>query len=94
MLLFDFHTRRWTTLATGGALVSPNWSHDALAGVEQPIFRVRLADRRVARVVTSGQLQQSNVAEYSLSALAPGDVPIALVDHRNADIYALDVKLP
>ncbi len=68
--------------------------YDALAGVEQPIFRVRLADRRVARVVTSGQLQQSNVAEYSLSALAPGDVPIALVDHRNADIYALDVKLP
>ena len=63
-------------------------------GAQQPIFRVWLADRRVARVVTPRQLPQSNVTEYSLSGLAPGDVPIAPVDHRNADIYALDVDLP
>jgi len=102
MRLCDFHTRQWTTLATGTALNSACWSHDgkylyyqdALAGVEQPIFRVRLADRRVARVVTSRQLLQSNVTGFKLIALAPGDVPIALVEHRNADIYALDVDLP
>ena len=63
-------------------------------GAQQPIFRVWLADRRVARVVTSRQLLQSNVTGFKLIALAPGDVPIALVEHRNADIYALDVDLP
>jgi dipeptidyl aminopeptidase/acylaminoacyl peptidase len=102
MLLFDFHTRQWATLATGAALNCACWSHDgkylyyqeALGDAEHPIFRVRLADRRVARVVTSRQLLQSNVAAYTFTALAPGDAPIALVDHRNADIYALDVDLP
>jgi Tol biopolymer transport system component len=102
MLLFDVHTRQSTTLATGTALNSACWSHDGkyvyyqdtLAGGEQPIFRVRLADRQVARVVTSREILQSNVTGYTLIALAPGDVPIALVEHRNVDMYALDVELP
>ncbi len=102
ILLFDFHARRWTPLATGESLCSPAWSHDGkylyyqdiLGGGEQPVFRMRLADRQVARLVTSRQLLQGNVTSFALTALAPGDVPIALVDHRNADIYALDVELP
>jgi len=102
ILLFDFHTRQWTPLASGAALRSLKWSHDGkyvyyqdfLAGAEQPTFRVRVADRRVARVLSSRQLRQSNVTGYSLSSLAPGDVPIVMVEHRNADLYALDVELP
>jgi len=102
ILLFDFHTRRWTPLATGAALVCPRWSRegkylyyqDVLGGADQPIFRVRIADRRVERVASSRQLLQSNVTDYRLSALAPGDVPIATVGHSNSDIYALDVDLP
>jgi serine/threonine protein kinase/Tol biopolymer transport system component len=100
--LFDFHTRRWTLLATGAGLSPPRWSHDGkyvyyqdvFAGEEQPIFRVRIADRKIERIVSSRQLMQSNVTFYGLSGLAPGDAPIATVVRRNADLYVLDVDLP
>ena len=102
ILLFDFHTRQWTLLAAGGALGSLHWSRDGkflyyqdlLANPERPIFRVRIADRKVELVASLQQLPQSNVTSYRLSGLAPGDVPIVTVEHRNADLYALDLDLP
>jgi Tol biopolymer transport system component len=102
ILLFDFHTRQWTPLASSGALGPAQWSHDGKfvyyqdlsAGVEQPIFRLRIADRKSERMMDSRSIPQSNVTEYSLSGLAPGDAPIATVVRSNSDLYALDVDLP
>lgn len=102
ILLFDFHTRQWTLLATGVGLGPPHWSHDAkcvyyqdvFGGVEQPIFRVRIADRKMERVMGSRQIPQSNVITYVLSGLAPGDEPVASIRRTNSDLFALDVDLP
>jgi Tol biopolymer transport system component len=100
--LFDFRTRQWRPLATGIGIGPPFWSRDgkyvyyqdAFAGADQPVFRVRIGDRRIERVVSSRQLLQSNVTAYVLCGLAPGDAPIASVIRSNSDLYALDVDLP
>ena len=100
--LFDFRTRQWTLLATGAALGPPFWSRDgkyvyyqdAYAGPEQSVFRVRIANRRIERVVSSRQLLQSNATGYVLAGLAPGDAPIASVIRTNSDLYAIDLDLP
>jgi WD40-like Beta Propeller Repeat len=102
ILLFDFHTRRWTPLATGFGLGPPFWSRDgkyvyyqdAFAGAEQPVFRVRVADRRIEPIVSSRQLLQSNATGYVLCGLAPGDAPVASVIRSNSDLSALDLDLP
>ncbi len=100
--LFDFRTGQWTLLATGVALGPPFWSHDgkylyyqdAYGGVEQPVYRVRIANRRIERIVSSRQLLQSNVTGYVLAGLTPGDEPVASVIRSNSDLYALDLDLP
>ena len=102
ILLFDFRTRRWTPLANGAGLGPPFWSRDgqyvyyqdSVQSVEQPVFRVRIGNRRIERVVSSRQLLQSNVTGYVLAGLAPGNAPVASVIRSNSDIYALDVDLP
>ncbi len=99
--LFDFRTRQWTPLVTGVGLGPPFWSRDGkyvyyqdvFVSVDQPVFRVRIGNRRIERVVSSQQLLQSNVTGYVLGGLAPGDAPIASVIRSNSDIYALDVDL-
>ena len=100
--LFDFRTRQWTLLATGAGLGPPFWSHDgkyvyyqdAFAGVEQPVFRVRIGDRRKERVVSSRQLLQSDATAFVLAGMTPGDAPVASVIRSNSDLYALDLDLP
>jgi Tol biopolymer transport system component len=100
--LFDFRTRQWTLLATGVGLGPPFWSRDGkyvyyqevYAGVEQPVFRVRIRDRRIERVVSARQLLQSNVTGYVLAGLDPGNAPLASVLRSNSDLYALDLDLP
>jgi Tol biopolymer transport system component len=102
ILLFDFDSRQWTPLATGAGLSPPFWSRDGkyvyyqdvLGGPEQPIFRVRIGNRGIERMMDSRQLLQSNVTGYTLNGLAPDDAPIATLLRSNSDIYALDVDLP
>jgi len=100
--LLDFRTRQWTPLATGIGLSPPFWSRDgkyvyyqdAFAGPEQPVFRVRIGDRRIERMMSSRQLLQSNVTGYVLAGIAPGDAPVASVIRSNSDLYALELELP
>jgi len=102
IMLFDLRSRQWTELVRGPGVNSPHWSRDGtylyyqdhLQGPDQPIFRVRIADRKLERVAGLRQLLQANVTDYRLCALAPGDVPVATVGHSNSDIYALDLDLP
>jgi hypothetical protein len=100
--LFDFTTRQWSLLATGIQLGYPLWSHDAkyiyfqdlLSGEDQPIFRVRISDRKIDKLSSARDLPQSDVTGYSLTGLDPDDQPIATVLRSNSDIYALDLDVP
>jgi Tol biopolymer transport system component len=100
--VFDFQTRRWAPLSEGTELGYPFWSHDGkfvyiqdvLGAEDQPIFRVRIGDGRIERMMSGGQIPQSDVTGYTLSGLGPDDSPIATVIRSNSDIYALGVDLP
>jgi hypothetical protein len=61
--LFDLQTHRQTELAKGAFLYYPCWSQDGrevffqdiLEGLDQPIYKVRIADRKVVRVTNFAQ---------------------------------------
>jgi len=102
LLLFDFRTRRWTSLANGVGLVGPYWSRDGkyvyyqeeFQGLEQPISRIHVTTRRVERMTGLKQIPQSSVAGFVLGGMTSEDAPIVSVIRTNSDIYALDLELP
>ena len=100
--LFDLQTHRQTELAQGAALYYPCWSHDGrevffqdiFEGSDQPIYRVRIADRKVERVTNFAQPFPADVEGYRLTGLTPDDSPLATLIRSNGDLYALDVDFP
>jgi Tol biopolymer transport system component len=107
MMLFDSLTRRWKRLVSSAVTDSLFWSHDGTyvyyqelaGGAGQPIWRVRISDGRLEKLMSSAQIPQANVTGYTLNgllydALTHDDEPFATVSLGNSDIYALDVDLP
>jgi dipeptidyl aminopeptidase/acylaminoacyl peptidase len=102
LMLFDFQAGRWTELAAGALLFGLAWSPDSkyvysqdlYEGPVQPIFRVRISDRRIERVATSRQILRADVTSFSFLGLTPDGSPLATLNHSNSDIYALDVYFP
>jgi len=70
------------------------YRQDTSEGVAQPIFRVRLSDRGIARVASIEQVPLPDARFYSLVGFAPNNSPLASVVLGNSDIYALDVNFP
>jgi serine/threonine protein kinase/Tol biopolymer transport system component len=102
--LFDFTTGRWGELAVFKEGVGfPNWSRDgacvlvfgSLAEGDDGIYRVRLSDRKVERVVSGKELgPTSGVAGVGWFALAPDDSLLVMRDHRMTEVYALEWEAP
>jgi len=63
-------------------------------GEEQPIFRVRIKDRKVEQITTSRQILRADVLSYSMTGLTPDNSPVASLVRRNSDLYALELDLP
>jgi len=101
-MLFDVQSARWTELARGTWFyVPPYWSRDGryvyvqdLAGVDQPIFRVRISDHKTEVLTTRKQFTRADAAAYSLTGLTPDGSPLASLQRSPGDIYALDVDFP
>ena len=76
LMLFDFQTRQWTHLVTAHTLFGVYWSRDGswlyyqdvFGGVEQPIYRIHIPDRRVERVTTTAH---SCVATFEITRSRP-----------------------
>ncbi|HEX4543446.1 MAG TPA: winged helix-turn-helix domain-containing protein [Candidatus Acidoferrum sp.] len=102
LMLFDSLSQRWTELAKGLGLFGPAWSRDSKyvysqdvsAGSEQPIFRVRISDRKAERIATASQILRADVNRFYFLGLAPDGSPLVTLTHGNSDIYALDVDFP
>jgi Tol biopolymer transport system component/DNA-binding winged helix-turn-helix (wHTH) protein len=105
LMLFDFHSQRWTQLTEGSFLNNSVWSYwsrdskyiygqDVLAGADQPVFRVRISDGKVEVVATRQQFARTDVKSYSLSGLTPDGAPLVSMIRSEDEIYALDVDLP
>jgi Tol biopolymer transport system component/DNA-binding winged helix-turn-helix (wHTH) protein len=100
LMIFDQKTQTWSELVTATELRAPFWSHDGrsiwyqeLFGSEQPIYRIRVADRTIESVATSKQFLRGDVRAYGLIGLAPDDSPIVDLSRATSDIYAVDINL-
>lgn len=101
LMLFDQKTKTWSELVTATELRAPFWSHDGrsiyyqelFGGSEQPIYRIRIADRKIEPVATSKQFLRGDVRGYGLIGLAPDDSPMVDLSRATSDIYAVDLNL-
>jgi Tol biopolymer transport system component len=102
LMLFDQKTQTWSELVTATELRAPYWSHDGrwiyyqelFGGSEQPIYRIRIADRKIEPVATSKQFLRGDVRGYGLIGLSPDDSPIVNLMRATSDIYSVDLTLP
>jgi DNA-binding winged helix-turn-helix (wHTH) protein/Tol biopolymer transport system component len=103
LMLYDFERQRWSVLADGAAYGwGIRWSSDSRyvyyqhsqQGEEQPIFRVRVSDRKVEQITSARQILRADVLGYSMTGLTPDNSPLASLIQRDSDIYALEIELP
>ena len=104
LMLFDFSAEQWSELTAGADInaAGMRWSADSryvyyqdlLQGEEQPIFRVRLSDRKVEKIASSREILSADLLSYTMTGLTPDGSPVASLLHSASDIYALEVSLP
>ena len=100
LFLFDAKSQRWIELVDLPAAYY-SWSRDGkfvyfdVPTTNEPaIYRVRVADRKVERVVSMKGFSRA-LAQFGVwMGLAPDDSPLVLRDAGVQEIYALDVDLP
>jgi Tol biopolymer transport system component len=96
LMLFDLETRQWTQLVEQ-VVLHQIWSHDGSFIYFQSkdgVYRVRISDRKIERVVAWEELQRPNVLGLSFAWLAPDDSPLLVVEQGSGDIYALEWEAP
>ncbi|HEV2492790.1 MAG TPA: winged helix-turn-helix domain-containing protein [Terriglobia bacterium] len=102
LMLYDFRSRRWVKLAGGDGIFNARWTQDdkyvyyqdLYGGLDQPVSRVRVADRRVERVTSPKLDLPVDVTAFALIGLTPDGSPLVSLGRSNSDIYALDLDLP
>jgi eukaryotic-like serine/threonine-protein kinase len=98
LLLFDFHTKKWSELASG-SLSWLNWSHDGqyvyvldFRG-KNAVVRIRVSDHKAEQVADLKNLVTAGRYGGSL-ALTPDDSPLLLRDTGSQDVYSVDWEAP
>lgn len=103
LALFDFSKGTWSDLSDGIPYGwGIRWSADSknvyyqhiFGDQEQPIFRVRIADRHVEQVTSSREMLRADVLSYSMTGLTPDGSPLVSLVHSTSDVYALELNLP
>jgi DNA-binding winged helix-turn-helix (wHTH) protein/Tol biopolymer transport system component len=102
LMLFDFDSRTWSELADGTPYGwGIRWSSDSKYvyyqhnwAEEQPIYRVRVSDRKVDQITSSQEIHRADVLSFSMTGLMPDNSPVASFVHTNADVQALELDLP
>jgi eukaryotic-like serine/threonine-protein kinase len=100
LFLFDVKSQKVSQLVSLPAGYYA-WSRDGkfvyfnvLSASEPAIYRVRVADRKVERVVSLKGVRCASGVFGAWMGLAPDDSPMVLLDVGVQDIYALDVDFP
>jgi serine/threonine protein kinase/Tol biopolymer transport system component len=103
LMLFHAQSQQWSELVRCKQLWGPVlWSRDSKyvywqdvgEGLSEPIFRMRISDRRIERVVTYKQIPRADVSRFYFAGLAPDGSPLVSLVLSHSDIYALDVDFP
>jgi len=101
LMIFDTAAKKWSKL-TDLPVGFYHWSRDGkyiyfdtLTANEPAIFRVRVADRKLEKVVSLKDLPRRAWGSVGAwTGLAPDDSPLALRDNSTQEIYALDWQAP
>jgi Tol biopolymer transport system component len=100
LLLFDFTTQKWAELAKREAS-EPRWSQNgkyayfsSYSSNDPALFRVRVDDRKLERLVSMKDFRQVNGVWGSFVCWSPDDSPLVLRDVGTQDIYALEWRAP
>jgi eukaryotic-like serine/threonine-protein kinase len=94
LLLFDFQTAKWTTLASG-SLGWLNWSHDGQSvcffdfSRGNSVERIRIRDHKLEKIADFNNFSATGRYGAAL-ALAPDDSPLLLRDAGSQDVYSVD----
>ncbi len=98
LLLFEFTTRAWTEVGRFKTLHNPVWSRDERflyfeVVDEASIYRARLSDRAVEKLVPMEGVWKSAYGGCTLEGVAPDDSTLISCSRTDADIYALDWEM-
>jgi serine/threonine protein kinase/Tol biopolymer transport system component len=101
LMIFEFATQKWSELARE-EVGWQNWSADGKYvyfdtgfGSDPAIFRVRITDRRLERIVSLKDFRRAvGTNGGPWSGLAPDGSPLLLRNVGTQEVYALDVELP
>ena len=96
LMLFDRDSQRWSELVQMG-IGFPSWSHDSkylyfdsILTDDPAMFRVRIADHTLERIVSLKGIDRYWGIVGEWSGLAPDDSILLTRDTSNSDVYALD----
>lgn len=101
LMLLDRPTGKWTELAAGTLLGGPlSWSNNEkylyyqdLLAPNQPIYRIRLSDRKIELVTTLESFLHGGIHRAGFQGLAPDGSLIVRLDRGDNDVYALDLDV-
>ncbi len=99
-VIYDFTTGKWTDFVDQPPGY-PRWSRDGryfysdtFEGKEPIFYRIRIADRKLERLVSLTEIRRAAGSYGTWAGLAPDDSPLLLRDVSSEEIYALDWEAP
>jgi hypothetical protein len=101
ILRFDWHSQKWTSIATDTQLGGLSWSSDSkylyvqnIVQQGQPIYRLRAGDFRRDLYLNLSSLLSEGIVRCALQAVAPDGSPVLALIRKGVDVYAVDLDLP
>ena len=97
MMIFDFHTQKWTELASA-EFGDVHFGHDGKSVYfenekDLTVYQVHLADRKTERVLELKDLRRPGMPYWpDWMGLTPEDSILAMRDVGTREIYALDLQ--
>jgi len=99
--LFEFATKKWTTVAHGKVIGPALWSSDSrllffqdILEPGEPVHRLTLSDLSTTTAFECSFLLEGGVQRCGLEGLAPDGSFVLQLSRGDHDIYAIDVDLP
>ncbi len=101
MMVFDFQTRRWKTVAHGNNFYHLRKTSDGkyfyfqeIPSPGEPLFRMRVGDWKVERVMSFESILQGNVVRCRFAEMMPDGSPMVIAVRGGYEIYSIDLDLP
>jgi dipeptidyl aminopeptidase/acylaminoacyl peptidase len=101
ILLFDWQKQKWSEVARGNTFGPVAWSNDSqfvyyqdLLEEDEPVRRMRIADRKVERAVECRPLLEGGVQRCGFENVMPDGSIVLQLTRGDQDVYVLDVELP